>query len=116
MFRRLYVVIALAMSFALVAPAQADMAKPVIILKLSFSKLVVGKSVVQSPRTLKTDINAAADISSVTPGICSVAPGKKGPVVTGLKVGTCRLKAYAPGMAGKFPSATKYYSVPVVAA
>lgn len=96
--------------------ANSDRAKPVIILKLSFSKLVVGKPVVQSPSTLKTNMNAAADISSVTPSICSVKPGRKGPVVTGLNVGTCRLKAYAAGMAGKFPSATKYYSVPVIAA
>lgn len=89
--------------------------RPVIILKLSFSRLVVGKSVVQSPATLKTNLNAAADISSVTPTICTVKPGAKGPIVTGLMPGTCRLKAYAMGMTGKFPSATKYFAVPVVA-
>lgn len=106
--------LATALALAPLAPATADMSKPVIILKLSFSKLVVGKPVVQSPRTLKTDMNAAADITSTTPTICSVTPGKNGPVVTGLKVGTCTLKAYAMGMKGKFPSATKYYGVPVV--
>ena len=104
------------MALMLSPVAASAEAAPYIILKLSFTKLVVGKPVLQSPATLKTNRNAAASLSSVTPSICRVDEEQpKGPVVTGLKVGTCKLKAYASGMAGKFPSATKYYSVPVVA-
>ena len=112
---------AIALAFtagALLAPAAQATAIPTkdpqIILKLSFSRLVVGKRVQQSTSTMKTDRNAAAELSSVTPTICKVS-GFNPLYVTGLKVGTCRLKAYAPGMAGKFPSATRYYTVSVVA-
>lgn len=109
------VLAALALAVGISPATQADLSNPQIIVKSAIGKVVLGKSVFVPVTSIKSDINAALDLFSDSKKICSVTPANKGWNVNGLKVGTCKLQAYMPGMKGKFPSATKYINVPVVA-
>lgn len=96
-------------------PVAASYENPQISVRLTFTKLVVGKTVLLSPRNVRSDINAAVDLFSASKTVCRVFGDREGFHITGLKVGSCKLQDYMPGMKGKFPSASKTVIVPVVA-
>lgn len=115
--RRIHVMstmFALALCVSAAPAAQASYADPVITVKLTFSKLVAGKTVLLPASAISTDINAGSDLYSDSKSICTVTMNRKGYSITAIKPGTCQLRAYMPGMKGKFPSATKRFTVPVV--